>query len=150
LVDVTQIARLMTKDSIKNKGALKSPSDSYGGSTKKGLQRDVLPSCCYSEAMEYVDRRGQDYMLSGSRVSLASVVLAWKEGLSPEAIRDDFPTLRLEQVYGAIAYYLANQTEIESYLADLSADFQRRQAEQQALHLEQTAKLRTAIETTQR
>ena len=100
--------------------------------------------------MEYVDRRGQDYMLSGSRVSLASVVLAWKEGLSPEAIRDDFPTLRLEQVYGAIAYYLANQTEIESYLADLSADFQRRQAEQQALHLEQTAKLRTAIETTQR
>ena len=97
----------------------------------------------------YVERRGEDYMLSSSRVSLASVVQAWKEGLSPEAIRDDFPTLRLEQVYGAIAYYLANQMEIDSYLSALAADFEQRRIERQALHPELTVKLRAALETAQ-
>ena len=80
---------------------------------------------CYSEDMtDYVERRGEDYMLLGSRVSLASVVTAWKDGLSPETIRDNFPTLRLEQVYGAIAFYLANQAEIDSYLLALAVDFE--------------------------
>jgi uncharacterized protein (DUF433 family) len=98
----------------------------------------------------YVERCGEDYMLAGSRVSLASLVTAWKDGLSPEAIRDDFPTLRLEQVYGAVAFYLANQTEIDSYLAALALDFDRRRAEQEAIHAELTGKVRSALETVRR
>lgn len=100
--------------------------------------------------VSYVELLGEDYMLSGSRVSLASVVTGWKEGLSPEAIRDDFPTLRLEQVYGAITYYLANQSEIDSYLSALAADFEQRRAEQQILDPERVMKLRTAIQSAQR
>lgn len=106
---------------------------------------------CYSEAMSgYVERRGEDFMLTGSRVSLASVVSAWKEGLSPESIREDFATLRLEQVYGAIAYYLANQTEVESYLSALATNFDQRRAEQQRLEPELTAALRCNFEAAQR
>ena len=56
----------------------------------------------------YIERWGEDYMVGDSRVSPASIVYAWKEGLSPESIRDNFPALSLEQAYGAIAYYLAN------------------------------------------
>lgn len=97
----------------------------------------------------YVQQLGEDYMLSGSRVSLASIVMAWKEGLSPEAIRDDFPTLRLEQVYGAIAYYLANQSTIDSYLSVLAADFEQRRAEQEVLNPERIIKLRTAAQSAQ-
>lgn len=111
----------------------------------------VTPFRCYSESVtSYVERRGEDYMLSGSRVSLASLVSAWKEGLSPESIRDDFPTLRLEQVYGAIAYYLANQPEIDAYLSTLAADFERRRSEEEALSPESTAKLRSTLETAKR
>lgn len=93
--------------------------------------------------------RGKDYMLSNSRVSVASIVTSWKEGLSPESIRDDFPTLRLEQVYGAIAYYLANECEVDAYLSDLAVDFDRRRAEQNALYPEIAAKLRAAREAAQ-
>jgi uncharacterized protein (DUF433 family) len=49
------------------------------------------------------------YYVAGTRVSLDSVVHGFREGLSPEAILEDFETLSLEQVYGAITYYLANQ-----------------------------------------
>ena len=93
----------------------------------------------------YIERWGEDYMVGNSRVSLASVVYAWKEGSSPESIRDNFPALTLEQVYGSVAYYLANQTEVNAYLFELNQDFERRRAEQAALHPEITAKLRAAL-----
>jgi uncharacterized protein (DUF433 family) len=53
----------------------------------------------------------------GTRVSLASVVLQFRQGTSPETILQNFPALAsLENVYGAIAYYLANQPAIDEYL----------------------------------
>jgi uncharacterized protein (DUF433 family) len=65
---------------------------------------------------EYVEHREATYFVRGSRVSLDSVVHGFLNGDSAEAIRDNFPTLTLEQVYGAIAYYLGHQAEIDSYL----------------------------------
>lgn len=95
----------------------------------------------------YIERWDNDYMIGDSRVSLASVVYAWKDGLSPEEVQENLPALHLDQVYGAIAYYLAHQTEVDSYLRALDADFERRREEQALRYPEQTAKLRAALET---
>src|SRR6266511_2111093 len=66
---------------------------------------------------DYVERRGEGWYVANSRVSLDSVIYAFLDGLSPEAItRECFPTLRLEQVYGVITFYLANRAEIDAYL----------------------------------
>ncbi|MBM4081378.1 MAG: DUF433 domain-containing protein [Planctomycetes bacterium] len=68
-------------------------------------------------AHQYVEQRDQGYWIAGSRVSLDSVILAFREGLSPETIAAEcFPLLTLEQVYGAIAYYLAHRAEMDAYL----------------------------------
>ena len=56
------------------------------------------------------------WRLTGSRVSLDSIVYLYQEGRSPEAIVDEFPSLTLEQVRGAIAFYLRHQQEIDLYL----------------------------------
>jgi hypothetical protein len=45
------------------------------------------------------------------------------ERLSPESIVDSFETLALEQVYGAIAYYLGNKASIDAYLKQSEAEF---------------------------
>ena len=71
---------------------------------------------CLDMAAEYVEKREENYFVLGSRVSLDSVVYGFAGGESPETILDNFPTLSLEQVYGAIAFYLAHQTEIDAYL----------------------------------
>ena len=65
---------------------------------------------------EYVERKGDGYRIRGSRVSLESIILPFREGLSPETLVDEFPTLSLEQIYGAITFYLGHRAEIESYL----------------------------------
>jgi uncharacterized protein (DUF433 family) len=68
------------------------------------------------------------YRVAGSRVSLDSVVHAWWDGRLPEAIVADFPRLTLEQVHGAIAYYLGHRSEVDRTLAEQDSrwlDFQR-------------------------
>jgi uncharacterized protein (DUF433 family) len=67
-------------------------------------------------AKEYVEKRDGNYYVAGTRVSLDSIVHAFRTGESPETICQNFELLHLEEVYGAIAYYLANQAEIDSYL----------------------------------
>jgi uncharacterized protein (DUF433 family) len=72
----------------------------------------------------YVEYRTDSYWIQGTRISLDSVVYAFREGLSPESIAQAFPLLNLEQVYGAIAFYLANRTEIDTYLVAEEAAFE--------------------------
>ena len=66
---------------------------------------------------EYVEQHDQGYWVAGTRVSLDSVVIAFQDGLAPEAIQLQFPALTLEKVYGAITYYLANRKAVDEYLA---------------------------------
>ena len=73
----------------------------------------------------YVEERENGYQIRGTRVSLDSVVYRFLEGLSPEAIQSDcFPTLTLEQVYGAISYYLANRAQVDDYLQQADKDYE--------------------------
>lgn len=72
---------------------------------------------------EYVNQHDGGYWVADSRVSLDSVVYAFLDGLSPETIvAECFPVLSLEQVYGAIAYYLANRAEIDLFLEASETD----------------------------
>src|SRR5260370_20991053 len=66
---------------------------------------------------EYIEQRDGNYYVAGTRISLDSIVQAFRRGESPETICQNFELLRLEEVYGAIAYYLANQADIDSYLS---------------------------------
>jgi uncharacterized protein (DUF433 family) len=74
---------------------------------------------------EYVEQRDGAYRLAGTRISLDSVVYAFRRGASPESIQRSFPLLTLEQIYGAIAYYLAHQEEINQYLSGGEAEFEK-------------------------
>jgi len=72
---------------------------------------------------EYVEQRDGGYWITGSRVSLDSIVYAFLRGASPEGIAHSFPLITLEDVYGAIAFYLAHQAEIDAYLRQGESEF---------------------------
>ena len=67
---------------------------------------------------EYIEERNGGYYIAGTRISLDSVVYSFERGNSPEAIQQSFPLLKLAQIYGAIAFYLDHQAEIQQYLKD--------------------------------
>jgi hypothetical protein len=77
---------------------------------------------------EFVERRNDSFYLIGSRVPLAAVVYEFRNGETPEAIQSNFSTLTLEQVYGAITFYLGNKEEVGKDIAErrrLEEEFER-------------------------
>jgi uncharacterized protein (DUF433 family) len=56
--------------------------------------------------------------ISGSRVTLDSVVHAFQQGATAEQIQDSFPSLTLREIYGTIAYYLEHPDQVEAYLRE--------------------------------
>ena len=66
----------------------------------------------------YAEQKDAGYCVAGARVSLDSIVYAFRGGESPETIQQNFPSLTLEQVYGAIAFYLGHRDEVDNDMAE--------------------------------
>jgi uncharacterized protein (DUF433 family) len=64
--------------------------------------------------------------IGGTRVTLDTLVAAFDEGATAEEIAQQYPTLKLADVYSVIGYYLRRQAEVKGYL---------RQRQQQAFDI---------------
>src|SRR5262245_2491810 len=65
--------------------------------------------------------------ISGSRVTLDSIVQSFKLGATAEQIAHKFPSLKLLDIYATITYYLSHQAEIETYLVQQKIDAEETQ-----------------------
>jgi uncharacterized protein (DUF433 family) len=84
-------------------------------------------------AKGYVEQQDDVFRIGGTRVSLDSVVYAYRRGASPESIQRSFPSITLEQIHGALAFYLSHQAEIDKYLVAGEEEFEKlRQASREA------------------
>src|SRR5437660_9089342 len=95
---------------------------------------------------EYVNLQDGSYRIGGTRVSLDSVVYAYRRGASPESIQRSFPSLSLEQVHGALAFYLSNRPEIDKYLVEGEEEFEKLRQASHEKHADWYEKLRRARE----
>jgi uncharacterized protein (DUF433 family) len=95
---------------------------------------------------DYVEQRNGGYYVQGTRVSLDSVAYAFLRGESSDGIVESFPALSLEQVYGAIAFYLAHREVIDRYLQKGKVDFAQLRDEARRKHPQLYAKLEAARE----
>src|SRR5258706_6199336 len=97
---------------------------------------------------ECVDLQDGSYRIGGTRVSLDSVVYAYRRGASPESIQRSFPSLTLEQVHGTLAFYLSHQTDVDRYLVQGEKEFEGLQETSYETHSDWYEKLRRAREET--
>lgn len=97
---------------------------------------------------EYVAQQDGVYKIGGTRVSLDSVVYAYRRGASPESIQRSYPSLTLEQVHGALAFYLSHQTAIDKYLTEGEAEFEKLRQASHEEHADWYEKLRRARDET--
>ncbi|MEC4984742.1 MAG: DUF433 domain-containing protein [Oscillatoria sp. PMC 1068.18] len=67
--------------------------------------------------------------IAGMRVSVQAIAALYKDGMNAEEIAEEFSFLSLAQVYAALTYYHANQEEIEQYLAEEKAEYERLEME---------------------
>jgi uncharacterized protein (DUF433 family) len=110
----------------------------HGGSAAHNI---CAKGCCRVNMDLLGDRMQKEYIrivegayrIGDTRVSLDSLVYLFREGMSAESMVESHPALTLEQVHGALAFYLGNQNEIDQYLAE-----GQRAAQLQHLQLRQT------------
>jgi uncharacterized protein (DUF433 family) len=81
---------------------------------------------------EYVEQHEGGYWIAGTRVSLDSIVYAFLRGAAPENIAQSFPILELEEIYGAITYYLGHQADVDSCLRQHDREFEALRSQAQA------------------
>ncbi len=62
------------------------------------------------------DREGT-IRVRGTRVTLDSIIMAFQNGATAEAVAQKFPPVTLADVYQVIAYYLHHSAEIDNHLA---------------------------------
>jgi len=99
--------------------------------------------------MQYVKKIEGAYRVGDTRVSLESLVYLFREGMSAESMVECYPALTLEQVHGALAFYLANQKEIDAYLADGQRTAESHHMQSRQTNAELIAKLRRARHASQ-
>jgi uncharacterized protein (DUF433 family) len=73
---------------------------------------------------EYVEQSNRGYFVAGTRVSLDSVVYAFLRGESPEGIAESFQALGLEQIFGALAFYIAKRDIVDRHLREGQREFE--------------------------
>ena len=63
--------------------------------------------------------------VSGTRVTLETLVARYHQGESPETIHAGFSTVPLHDVYAVIAYYLAHRDALDAYVQRRDAEAER-------------------------
>lgn len=77
------------------------------------LMAIIKASRTSSGAVSYVDYRNSGFYVAGTRVPLDGLVISFQNGDSPETMVQNHPSLNLEQVLGALAFYLGHKAEVE-------------------------------------
>lgn len=73
-----------------------------------------------------------DIRIKKTRIGIESVLYEYiYRGQTAEQIAGRFPSLKLEQIYATILYYLHNREKVENYLLDW-LNFSRKMREEQA------------------
>lgn len=106
-----------------------------------------------SDSSTYVRKDEHGVLRVGeTRVAFDSVAAAFDQGHSPEMIQQQYPSLTLEAVYGAITWYLAHPEEARAYRAEQDRvweDARSKSEEEPAPVVERLRKLRDAEATKQ-
>jgi len=63
--------------------------------------------------------------VSGTRVTLDTIIGFYRQGETPEDLHEGFPTVPLADIYAVIGYYLAHQDEVDAYLKQRDEEAER-------------------------
>jgi uncharacterized protein (DUF433 family) len=73
-----------------------------------------------------------DIRIKGHRVGIENILYEYiHNALTPEEISERFDTIRLEDIYATILYYLHNKEQVDAYLTEWIEHGERMWAEQQ-------------------
>ena len=68
-----------------------------------------------------------EIVLTGHRIGLYTIVRDYNEGLAPEMLHEEYPTLPLELIQKVLEFYRQNNAEVDTYVANYRAELERQE-----------------------
>ena len=96
------------------------------------LRDDKMPNSETIETIPMVTGADGVIRVSGTRVTLDSILLAFNDGATPEEIAQQYPSVPLAAIYHLIGYHLRHAAEMEEYLRRRSRDSQELRQQNEA------------------
>jgi uncharacterized protein (DUF433 family) len=75
---------------------------------------------------------GGTYRVGGTRTRLDTIVYEYLQSGNAESVARAFPQIGLENLFGALAFYLANRQEVDEYLKRRESEAEKARAEIEA------------------
>lgn len=94
----------------------------------------------------YVEARDDNLYVGKSRVTLQTLVEAWRSGRTPEQLQASFPSLPLVAVYGALTYFLEHREDAEAFFRETDVLDAQRAAVDEAANQDFYAEMRDRFE----
>ena len=76
----------------------------------------LLNQTALTEAVPLKEDADGVVRVGGTRVTLDTIVTAFREGATAEEITQQYPSVSLADIYAVIGYYLRQREKIEAYL----------------------------------
>lgn len=70
--------------------------------------------------------------VGGTRVTLETVIGAFKDGAAAEEILERYPSVSLADIYAVIAYYLRHRDEVDAYIREQEKEAENVRLENEA------------------
>lgn len=88
------------------------------GDGRRGVSEgvSVMTQMTVTETIPLATDRDGVIRVGKTRVTLDAVIMAFRDGSTPEEIAQQYPSLNLADVYSVIGYYLRRRAEIDAYL----------------------------------
>lgn len=93
----------------------------------------------------YTQFRDGVWYVGATGVPLYSVISMWRQGYAPEEIPTSFPALTMQQVYGAIVFYLEHSAEMNEHFQRQDAHFAAQKQATEAANAQFFAEIRARI-----
>lgn len=98
------------------------------------FQRMTFPATTYAAVLPLRVDDGGVVRVGQTRVTLDSVIWAFRNGATAEEIVQRYPSLDLADVYAVLAYYLRQTPDVDAYLDEQQAASAETRARVEAQH----------------
>ncbi len=88
----------------------------HGSNWDKWWYADIMTFAVVAEPIPLETSEDGVIRVGGTRIPLETVVHGFNNGATPEEIVQDFPVLRLDDIYAVITYCLRHREEVAAYL----------------------------------
>jgi len=90
-----------------------------------------------------------EVLVGDSRVLLATLLNYYQQGMTPEALAENFPAVSLADIHGALGYYHRHKAELDAWMAERNRELDELRCQVEAAQRPRLTHLKAKLDSYQ-